>query len=159
KAEGVTRILEAVEAAGGSRNIAVYLVDGRFANMTKAFEEPYLAAASNWHALARFASRITAGKPAMLIDIGSTTTDLVPIREGRPWTESRTDTERLATGELVYTGVSRTPICAVSHTLPWRGRQCSMASELFATTADAYVLLGDLQEQCDATWTADGRPL
>jgi (4-(4-[2-(gamma-L-glutamylamino)ethyl]phenoxymethyl)furan-2-yl)methanamine synthase len=45
------------------------------------------------------------------------------------------------------------------NSLPWRGHQCPVAAELFATTADAYVVLGELAEERDATWTADGRPL
>jgi uncharacterized hydantoinase/oxoprolinase family protein len=36
---------------------------------------------------------------------------------------------------------------------------CPVAAEVFATTADAYILLGDIAEQPDAVWTADGRPL
>jgi (4-(4-[2-(gamma-L-glutamylamino)ethyl]phenoxymethyl)furan-2-yl)methanamine synthase len=97
--------------------------------------------------------------PVLLVDIGSTTTDLVPLVDGRPWTLALTDTERLIRGELVYTGVGRTPLCAVTRTLPWRGQSCPVAAELFATTADAYVLLGDMPEQPDADWTTDGRPL
>jgi uncharacterized hydantoinase/oxoprolinase family protein len=50
-------------------------------------------------------------------------------------------------------------VCAVVDTLPWRGKECPVAAEFFATTADAYVLLGKLAEEPEATWTADGRPL
>jgi probable H4MPT-linked C1 transfer pathway protein len=83
----------------------------------------------------------------------------VPLVDGRPWTMSQTDMERLVAGELVYMGVGRTPICAVTRTFLWRGHDCPVAAELFATTADAYVLLGELPEQSDPIWTADGRPL
>jgi (4-(4-[2-(gamma-L-glutamylamino)ethyl]phenoxymethyl)furan-2-yl)methanamine synthase len=159
KAEGVQHILAAVEQASAGRRIFVYLVDGRFVPVADAREQPQLAAASNWHALATFASRYAEGRAGLLVDIGSTTTDLVPLFDGRPWTTAITDTERLIRGELVYTGVGRTPLCAVTRALPWRGRSCPLAAELFATTADAYVLLGNVPEQPDADWTADGRPL
>jgi probable H4MPT-linked C1 transfer pathway protein len=160
KAEGVLHILEAVdEAIPADRDVHVYLVDGRLVTLEDAQAEPDLAAASNWHALAKFASRYAEGQSAVLIDIGSTTTDIVPLADGRPCTTAVTDTERLLAGELVYTGVGRTPVCAVVDSLPWAGRQCPVAAELFATTADAYVLLGELKPQPDATWTADGRPL
>jgi probable H4MPT-linked C1 transfer pathway protein len=62
-------------------------------------------------------------------------------------------------GELVYTGVGRTPLCAVTPALPYRGKSCPVAAELFATTADVYVVLREIAEQPEATWTADGRPL
>jgi hypothetical protein len=156
----VRHILAAVEQASGGREVLVYLVDGRLVSLGEARETPHLAAASNWHALARFACRFVEGQGGgLLIDIGSTTTDIVPLSSGVIATNSRTDTERLLAGELVYTGVTRTPVCAVVDTLPWRGRVCPVAAEFFATTADAYVVLGELAEEPEATWTADGRPL
>ena len=158
KAEGVAHILAAVERAAAGRRIHVYLVDGRFASIAEARQQAHLAAASNWHALARFGSRYVEGRAGLIVDIGSTTTDLVPIVDGQPATKALTDTERLVAGQLVYTGVARTPLCAVTRTLPWHGEQCPLAAELFATTADAYLLVGDLPEQPDANWTADGRP-
>jgi (4-(4-[2-(gamma-L-glutamylamino)ethyl]phenoxymethyl)furan-2-yl)methanamine synthase len=159
KADGVRQILDAVERAAAGRSARVYLVDGRFVTVAAARELPYLAAASNWHALARYVGRFTDCQPGILIDVGSTTTDIVPLVDGRPCPQGSNDTDRLLSGELVYTGVSRTPICAVARTLPWRARQSPVAAELFATTADAYVLLGEFSEQPDANDTADGRPL
>jgi probable H4MPT-linked C1 transfer pathway protein len=159
KAEGVLYILDAVERAAAGRDTLVYLVDGRFVTLDAAREVPQLAAASNWHALARFVGRFTDSQTALLIDVGSTTTDIVPLVNGIPQPHAWNDTERLLAGELVYTGVVRTPICAVTHSLPWRGEQCPVAAELFATTADAFVILGDIDEGPDANWTADGRPL
>ena len=125
----------------------------------EARELPHLAAASNWHALARFACRFVRGASGLLVDIGSTTTDIVPMVGGRPRPRAVDDTGRLVSGELVYSGVGRTPVCAVVRHLPWRGGECPVAAELFATTADAYVVLGEMTEEPTATWTADGRPL
>jgi probable H4MPT-linked C1 transfer pathway protein len=159
QAEGVRHILTAVEQAAAGREIRVYLVDGRFVSATEVREQPHLAAASNWHALASFACRYVEGRAGLLVDVGSTTTDIVPLVAGRPAATGINDTERLVAGELVYTGVGRTPVCAVTRTLPWRDQQCPAAAELFATTADAYVLLGQVSEQPDADWTADSRPL
>ncbi|MCI0493027.1 MAG: H4MPT-linked C1 transfer pathway protein [Planctomycetes bacterium] len=159
KAEGVRHILAAVEHVAAGRIIWVYLVNGRFAPVVAAREMPRLAAASNWHALAAFAGRFLEGRSGVLMDVGSTTTDIVPLVDGQPRSKCVIDSERLCDGELVYTGVGRTPICAVTRCLPWRGRMCQVAAELFATTADAYVILGDMVEQPEAAWTADGRPL
>ena len=44
-------------------------------------------------------------EPAILIDIGTTTTDLIPLARGTVAARGRSDTERLQTGELVYAGV------------------------------------------------------
>ncbi|MEX2316363.1 MAG: hydantoinase/oxoprolinase family protein [Pirellulales bacterium] len=160
KAEGVRQILQSVVEASRGHDVRVYLTDGRLVLPDEARGRAHLAAASNWHALARFAGRfIEDGRGGLLIDIGSTTTDLVPLAKDYPCSTALTDTQRLLAGELVYTGVSRTPVCAVVDTLPFRGNQCPVATEVFATTADAYVLLGEVSERVDATWTADGRPL
>jgi probable H4MPT-linked C1 transfer pathway protein len=159
KAEGVQHIVGAVQAAAGHREVRVYLTNGLFVSGREACESPHLAAASNWHALARFACRFLSGSVGVLVDVGSTTTDIVPLIDGRPCPTGRNDTDRLLARELVYTGIGRTPICAVTQCVPWRGKQCPVAAELFATTADAYLMLDCLAERSDSAWTADGRPL
>jgi (4-(4-[2-(gamma-L-glutamylamino)ethyl]phenoxymethyl)furan-2-yl)methanamine synthase len=158
KSEGVLFILDAVEVAAGETPISVYLTDGRLADATVARRWPHLAAASNWHAVAAFCGRFAGDGPAILVDFGSTTADVIPLVEAGPMAEGRCDTERLACSELVYTGVERTPLMAVVDRLPWRGRSCTVAAELFATTADAYLLLSELPEDGTNVNTADGRP-
>jgi probable H4MPT-linked C1 transfer pathway protein len=158
KADGVRYIVDAVSAAAGRRDVAIYLVDGRLVSIEEARESPHLAAASNWHALARFACLFVSGDVGLLIDIGSTTADIIPLVNGKPRPMGWNDTDRLLAGELVYTGVGRTPICAITRSLPWHGEQCPVAAEVFATAADAYVILDCIPEQTDATTTADGRP-
>jgi (4-(4-[2-(gamma-L-glutamylamino)ethyl]phenoxymethyl)furan-2-yl)methanamine synthase len=74
----------------------------------------------------------------------------VPLLDGRAAPTARTDPQRLGCGELVYTGVRRTPLCAL---LDGEG-----AAELFATTLDAYLVLGQIAENPDDCNTADGRP-
>jgi probable H4MPT-linked C1 transfer pathway protein len=158
KAAGVRAILTAVERVAGDRDVWVYLSDGRLVPLNVAFETPHLAAASNWHALGRFAGRFLGDRPGLLIDVGSTTTDIIALSPLGPTTHSRTDPERLAAGELVYTGVERSPVCAVVRQLPWRGAPCPVAQELFATALDAYLILGLLPEDPADQQTADGRP-
>lgn len=159
KKEGVDHILASVQQVSGGREIWVYLVDGRLVRVQEARNLPTLVAASNWHALARFACRFVAERPGLLLDIGSTTTDIIPLVGGEPRPVGLNDTDRLLAGELIYTGVVRTPICAITDRLPWGGTDCPVAAEWFATAADAYVLLDKLPEDAHATWTPDGRPL
>ncbi len=162
KAEGVEAIVRAVKQAAAGRRLRVYRTDGRFVSAEAAMEKPMLTAASNWHALARFACRYCRAKPGLLLDIGSTTCDIIPLgkrSEGiEPVTMGRTDPERLVAGELVYTGVQRSGVHGVVRELPWRDTMCPVAQEHFATTADAYVLLEEIPEEADKHDTADGRP-
>jgi (4-(4-[2-(gamma-L-glutamylamino)ethyl]phenoxymethyl)furan-2-yl)methanamine synthase len=157
KVAGVRAIVDAVEIAGRGRTILIYLIDGGFASADEVRKRPLLAAASNWHALGTYARRFVPSWPALLLDMGSTTADVIPLNADAPCV-ARTDSQRLARGELVYTGVERTPICAVIKSLPWQGGPCSVASELFATTADAYLILNKLPEDAHNNDTADGRP-
>jgi hypothetical protein len=158
KREGVAAIVQAVRQVAGQRQVAVYRTDGTLVDLAAAVAEPLRVAAANWHALARFAGRCAAQGTALVVDIGSTTTDIVPLAGGVPMPQGLTDPDRLAASELVYTGVRRSPICAVVGAMPWRGSMCPTAQELFATTWDAYLILGDLPEDPTATETADGRP-
>jgi probable H4MPT-linked C1 transfer pathway protein len=150
KREGVLTILDAVSAVAGSAPVRVWRTDGRLVDLAAARAAPLLAAAANWLALATFAGRLAPRGPALLIDIGSTTTDIVPLLDGRPVPRGRTDTQRLRAGELAYAGVLRTPLCAL---LGEYG-----AAEFFATTRDVYLILGRLPEDPSDCDTADGRP-
>lgn len=111
-------------------------------------------ASANWLATARHAARARPGE-GVLVDIGSTTTDLVAFRDGRVLTAARSDAERLATGELVYQGVVRTPLCALAPRVPWRGRMLNVMNEFFATVADVYRLTGELNPAHDLHASAD----
>lgn len=158
KREGVTAIVDAVIAAADGAEVRIYLTDGSLVAPDVAKQRHREAAASNWHALAEFAAQRISPRAGVLVDVGSTTTDIIPLAKRHAAAVGRTDTDRLAIGELVYTGVVRSPICAVTPSLPWRGRICGTAQEMFATTQDAYLTLGLLLESEHETDTADGRP-
>jgi (4-(4-[2-(gamma-L-glutamylamino)ethyl]phenoxymethyl)furan-2-yl)methanamine synthase len=113
-------------------------------------------ASANWRATAQWvASRVG---NALLVDIGSTTTDIVPIVAGRVAARSCNDAGRLVSGELVYQGVVRTPLCGVSHRIVFRGEQVNVMNEWFATTADVYRLTGELWPAHDQHASADNGP-
>ncbi|MEX0978076.1 MAG: hydantoinase/oxoprolinase family protein [Pirellulales bacterium] len=158
KAEGVSYILNALSVAADGRHTRVYLTNGRLVSLQTALKQPLLTAASNWHALAKFAGRYVPDGAGLLFDVGSTTCDMIPLVDGQPVTIGKTDTNRMINGELVYTGVQRSPVCAVSQLVPWRGRKCPVAHEVFATMWDAYLTLGDLPEEHSRRDTADRRP-
>jgi probable H4MPT-linked C1 transfer pathway protein len=104
------------------------------------------------------ASALLAGKEytdCIFVDTGSTTTDIIPIRKGVP-RAGRTDFNRLKNSELVYTGVLRTNIAAILDRVMLGGAACRLSSELFAITADAYMVLGMIQEDEYTCETPDG---
>ena len=151
KRDGVLRILDAVEAASSAispgKAIKVFRLDGRLADLEQARAEPLAVASANWMALAVYgASLMTKGR-CVVADTGSTTTEIIPVRNGVPLPGGRTDAERLLIGELVYTGVRRTPVFAISDRLPYHDRSCPVASEVFATMLDAYLLSADISEE------------
>jgi probable H4MPT-linked C1 transfer pathway protein len=159
KREGVRSILAAVKEAVGGRPVSVWGIDGRFHPVEDIAERPGLAAASNWLALAAVAARLAGEDRGLLLDVGSTTTDLIPLDRGTVVARGRTDRDRLATGELVYAGVRRTPVCALATELALAiGEPVGLAAEMFATTLDVFLMLGDIKSDPADLDTADGRP-
>jgi probable H4MPT-linked C1 transfer pathway protein len=158
KQDGVNAVLDAVELAAGAIPVFVWQTSGRFVRPHEARETPLLTAAANWHALATFAGRLVPDGPALLVDIGTTTSDLIPLKDGVPVPVGRTDRERLQSGELVYSGVRRTPVCALVSEIPFRRQLCPVAAEFFATTLDVYLALGLMPEDASDIETANGRP-
>jgi probable H4MPT-linked C1 transfer pathway protein len=150
KREGVKYILDALQSAAPTPTIRVWQTTGQFVDCRQACHCPLETAASNWHALATWAGRLVPELNSLLIDIGSTTSDIIPISAGKPSSIGFTDKDRLETQELVYTGARRTPVCAL---LGANG-----AAELFATTLDVYLILGLIPEDSANCDTADGRP-
>ncbi|MEM8734400.1 MAG: hydantoinase/oxoprolinase family protein [Planctomycetota bacterium] len=166
RTEGVRHIVEHTAAAFDGLAPYFYSVDGTWLSSSGALTNLLVLAASNWHALASWAADWLAredealGKrlqTAVLVDIGSTTVDIIPIREGRVITLSRTDHERLVANELVYTGIERTPVPAILQSVVLNGKSVRLMAERFADSHDAYLWLGLVEEEPDVVDTADGR--
>jgi (4-(4-[2-(gamma-L-glutamylamino)ethyl]phenoxymethyl)furan-2-yl)methanamine synthase len=152
RAEGVARLGQAMAAAFPDDDIRLYAGDKGFVG---AADDWRSIASANWHASARFVAR---SRPsALFVDVGSTTADVVPVHGGRVDTIGYTDDERLISEELVYTGVTRTPVMAVADTVPFAGQRQRLMAEHFATMADVHRLTGELPEDADQLPTADGR--
>jgi (4-(4-[2-(gamma-L-glutamylamino)ethyl]phenoxymethyl)furan-2-yl)methanamine synthase len=154
KREGVAFVLDAAEGAFGDRALRVLTTAGELVSVAAARARPWDVAAANWVATALAVA--DAHPDALLVDIGSTTADIVPIAAGRIAATGHDDLERLLAGELVYTGVLRTNLAAIAPRVPVRGGWCPVASELFAISGDVHLVLGHL-EAYDCP-TPDGRP-
>jgi probable H4MPT-linked C1 transfer pathway protein len=158
KAEGVAAIIAAVVEATGPTPIVIWETTGKFTSPENAVQRPLTVAASNWQALATWAGRLASKGKGLLLDIGSTTTDIIPLQNGIPVARGATDLGRLLNHELVYTGMRRTPLCAVASSVVVRGQPCPIAAELFATTLDVSLFLGLIPEDARDCNTADGQP-
>ena len=156
KREGVNFVLDAAEAALAGTRLVVLNTVGELLGIEQARERPIEIAAANWMAGALV---VAARFPeALMIDVGGTTVDLIPIAGGDVVVRGRTDLHRLMTGELVYTGVARTNLAAIAGRVPVRGGWCPVASELFAISADVHLILGHLGPDEYTCPTPDGRP-
>jgi hypothetical protein len=156
KRDGVGFVLDGVEAAFPSAAVRVYTVDGKFLTPAKAREAPIDVAAANWAATAR---AVAEHHPdSLLIDIGTTSTDIIPIVGGVVVAVGRTDPGRLASGELVYTGALRTPTEAIASHVVVDGHSIGVSAEGFALAGDVHVWRGDLDPADYTVDTPDGRP-
>ena len=139
KREGVGFVLDAVEAAV-PRRVLILTTAGALVTLAEARARPLDVAAANWMASAL---AVGARHPdALMLDVGSTTADVIPIAAGRVAAEGRTDLDRLLAGELVYTGALRTNLATIAPRVPIRERWCLVASEQFAISGDVHLILG-----------------
>lgn len=148
KTEGVEYIVDACE---GSLSNPFYLtVEGEVIRKAE-IRDPLQLASANWVASKHYLEKKFS--KGILLDVGSTTTDILPFGCGvKP---GRTDLERLQKGQLVYTGFLRTPVSAVVRRVPFQGGLTRISSEHFAITADVYNVLGMLADYSCST--PDGR--
>ncbi len=155
KAEGVRYVVRCMQRA--FPDLPMYGLDtgGGFVDLRRPLSDPLALAATNWLATATFLTRFR--PTCLLVDIGSTTTDIIPILDGRVVARGRSDTDRLLTGELVYVGVLRTPISAITSALPLRRNLCPVATEYFAISGDVYRILGYLGLRDYYCSTPDGQ--
>jgi probable H4MPT-linked C1 transfer pathway protein len=156
KRDGVAFVIDAVEAALPSSDIRIFAVDGQFLSPAAARTRPLAVAAANWVATARIVA--ARQRDALLIDVGTTTTDVIPIVDGKVAAEGWTDPDRLASGELVYSGALRTPVEAIVQQVPYRGGTAAVSAEGFALIGDAHLWRGTLASRDYTVPTPDGRP-
>ena len=150
---GVRQLVATMRERLPGRRLRFYAGEHGFLDPEQALLATPQLASANWIATASLVGA-TAGS-ALLIDIGSTTTDLIPVLAGRVVAHGRDDAARLVTGELLYTGVVRTPVMALADRAPFNGEWVPLIPEYFATAADLYRLTGQLPSDADLHPAAD----
>ncbi|MEF3365272.1 hydantoinase/oxoprolinase family protein [Methylocystis sp. 9N] len=159
RAKGVLAVAAIAAREIGADDILFYAGARGFVARAEAADAALAIASANWRVSAELAAQNCA--EALFLDMGSTTTDLIPIRDGRIVAHGASDAERLACGELVYAGFARGAPQAYAARAPINGQWIPLVNEAFATMADVRRALGDLPEGeggADLSPTADGRP-
>lgn len=153
--EGVQEIIAAMARLLPAHSLHIFAGSAGFLMPEQVTLEYTTAVASaNWLATARYVAQQEAH--GLLIDIGSTTTDILLFKDASVQAIGFSDYQRLVSGELVYTGIIRTAVMAVAQQAFFNGQQQGLMAEYFATMADVYRVTGELQEAHDQTATADG---
>lgn len=155
RGEGVVALTAAAQQALGA-NVHVYAGRAGFVGPGDIGNRIIDIASANWFASASVVARVMGS--ALLLDMGSTTTDIVPIVDGAVAARGYTDAERLASGELVYTGLVRSFLMASAERAPFAGSWTDLIRENFANMGDVHRVLGSLPDGADQMPTADGRP-
>ncbi|MDX6749872.1 hydantoinase/oxoprolinase family protein [Geminicoccaceae bacterium 1502E] len=154
RASGVRALVAAIERRLPGVERWFWAGERGFLDAAAAVADVASVASANYMAMAALAARRLG--EGLMVDVGSTTSDLILLAQGRPQPSGTGDRARLASGELVYQGLVRTPLMAVARRVPLAGDWHGVMNEHFATTADIYRLLGLLDEADDCHPAADG---
>jgi probable H4MPT-linked C1 transfer pathway protein len=155
KKEGIDHVLDSITEVFGDAPTFVLDVEANLLPVKDARREPLKVASANWAATGWMISQLI--KNCVVVDVGSTTTSIIPVINGKIAAEGRTDLEKLQNGELVYSGALRTNVAAIVDGIPVRGRVARVSSELFAQSGDVHLILGNIREKEYTAETCDGR--
>jgi probable H4MPT-linked C1 transfer pathway protein len=155
KREGVNHILDCATQVLNNVPMFVLSVEAELLQVEVARREPLKVASANWAATAWMVSQLI--KNCLVVDVGSTTTSIIPFINGKIAADGRTDLEKLQNGELVYSGSLRTNVAAIADAIPLRGGSVRLSSELFAQSGDVHLLLNNIREEEYASETCDSR--
>jgi len=159
--EGVEHIVNTVcDVFKDSRSIKFVTVNMKLIDKNEAIRDHLKVAATNWAATAWFLERyctVWGLSNSILIDIGSTTTTIIPLIDGKVYVRGFTDPDKLLYGELVYTGVLRGNVATITDRVPYKGLLVRISFEKFALTGDVHLVLGRIKSEDYTTETANGR--
>jgi (4-(4-[2-(gamma-L-glutamylamino)ethyl]phenoxymethyl)furan-2-yl)methanamine synthase len=155
KKEGINHVLDAVTEVFGDAPIFVLDVEANLLSVNDARRELLKVASANWAATGWMVSQII--KKCIVVDVGSTTTSIIPVIDGKIAAEGRTDLEKLQNGELVYTGALRTNVATIVDSIPVSGLMTRVSSELFSQSGDVHLVLDNIGDEDYTAETCDGR--
>ena len=161
KKEGVEHIVKSsAEIFNDAIDIGFISSDMRVLSSYEAIENYLKVAGANWAASAWFLEKHSYRlniENSIFIDVGSTTTTIIPIINGKAMVRGFTDFEKLIVGELVYTGALRSNVIGIVRKVPLKGLYARVCNERFALIGDVNLILGNISSTEYTTETADGR--
>ena len=101
----------------------------------------------NWHSIGKYLTNFV--KNALIIDFGSTTTDFICIKNGKIMNKAFNDYKRLSNGEILYTGLMRTPLFAIKKNIKHKSKNISIIPEYFSNTSDIYRINKKIKKEFD----------
>jgi probable H4MPT-linked C1 transfer pathway protein len=155
KSEGVNHILDCATHVFNDAHLFVLNAQAELLSVKDARNNPLKVASANWAATGWMVSHTI--KNCLILDVGSTTTSIIPVINGKTSAEGRTDLEKLRNGELIYSGSLRTNVATITDGAPFQGEKVRLSSELFAQSGDVHLLLDNIREEEYTVETCDGR--
>ena len=155
KKEGINHVLDSITEVFTDTPTFVLDVEAKLLTVKDALEAPLKIASANWAATGWMVSQLI--KNCIIVDVGSTTTSIIPVINGKTRAEGKTDLEKLQNGELVYSGSLRTNVATIVDCIPVRGSMACVSSELFAQSGDIHLILDNIGEEDYIVETCDGR--
>jgi probable H4MPT-linked C1 transfer pathway protein len=155
KRVGVEHILGCVKKVFSEVPIYVLTSDITLKTLKEALASPLQVAAANWAATGWLVAQYF--ENCIVLDVGSTSTSIIPIINGKIAAQGKNDLDKLICGELVYTGSLRTNLAAIVQTVPVRDNVATVSSELFALSGDIHLILSHINSEQYTCETADGK--
>ena len=152
--DGVKKIISQINKTFGDS--ARYYSQNQFLKMDETKKFYTSIASANWHVTASYISKFI--KEGFLIDIGTTTSDIIVIKDSKIMQNGFTDSQRLQEGSLVYLGISRTSVSSLKPKIVFKNQSYNVMREMFANTADVFRVTKQLNELADLYPTCDKRP-
>ena len=153
KREGVEKILKVAKEVFA--DFKVITSRGELITPNEAIDRYMDVAAANWWTVGWFASKLY--EKCVVVDVGSTTTTITPVIDGKISVRGFNDIEKMCFGEVIYVGALRTPISSIASQVPLNGTWCRTSSEYFANTGDINLILNFIAEDEYDVITPNGR--
>jgi len=155
KREGVEHVLGCVREVFSYVPVYILNTDAELESFEEALAAPLGVASANWAATGWLVAQYF--ENCVIVDVGSTSTSIIPVINGKLAAQGRTDLDKLIYGELVYTGSLRTNLAAITQRVPVKGVNATVSSELFALSGDVHLILGNIKREQYINETADGK--
>ena len=107
----------------------------------------------NWHAIGILCEKKI--ENSIIIDFGTTTTDFLCIKDFQLKNKNFFDFDRINNKELLYKGITRTPVFGIKDQVTLNNKSYKIIPELFSDKSDIFRVKNILNKNIDIDKTAD----